>query len=207
MFLDGVFSISSPTNSPRAISTLRILHGARSSDACGSYPVFVHRLAPLIHASFRPRLATAAALACGSLTSIPIRLGGSLDSLLALDPIPILLEPLVEQVYALSATNHPDPQFSPTQLVPLVVDAQVLDPGAGTNVCIGAEFQLWLGKRREFHAAVSSATSATSSTSSSHGSASSASRASNSTRARKRSRKFDANAQANSVSPAHRSGS
>ncbi|WP_256570590.1 hypothetical protein [Bradyrhizobium sp. CCGUVB1N3] len=30
-----------------------------------------------------------------------------MDSLLALDPISTLLEPLVEQVYALSATNHP----------------------------------------------------------------------------------------------------
>src|SRR5205807_6745927 len=31
---------------------------ARSSDAHASYPVFVHRLARLLHASFRPRLQT-----------------------------------------------------------------------------------------------------------------------------------------------------
>jgi hypothetical protein len=37
--------------------------------------------------------------------------------------IPALLEPLVEKVYAFSATDHPDPQFSPTQFVALVVDA------------------------------------------------------------------------------------
>src|SRR5712691_2656005 len=33
---------------------------ARSSGAGASYPVLVHRLAPLFHASFRPRLAAVA---------------------------------------------------------------------------------------------------------------------------------------------------
>src|SRR5580704_6553343 len=47
-------------------STLRILDGyglrgkARSSDTRAFYPIFVHRLARLLYASFRPRLAATA---------------------------------------------------------------------------------------------------------------------------------------------------
>lgn len=40
--------------------------------------------------------------------------------LLAHDPVPTLLEPLVEKVDALPAADYSDPQFSPAQLVPLV---------------------------------------------------------------------------------------
>jgi hypothetical protein len=47
----------------------------------------------------------------------------------------------IEKVDALAATDHPDPRFGPTQFVSLVVDAHVLDPGAGTNVRARAEFE------------------------------------------------------------------
>src|SRR3954453_20971649 len=47
------------------------------SGACASYPVFVHRLAPLLRASFRPRLAFDSP--CASLPFTSIRLGRGLS--------------------------------------------------------------------------------------------------------------------------------
>ena len=43
-----------------ALDGLPVDIAIRSSGAGASYPVFVHRLAPLFHASFRPRLAATA---------------------------------------------------------------------------------------------------------------------------------------------------
>src|ERR1019366_7116344 len=48
---------------------------ARSSGADALYPVFVHRLARLFHASFRPRLAAIALASSLGLTSIRLTRG------------------------------------------------------------------------------------------------------------------------------------